>query len=440
MAAPTEADVQSQIGKVCKLFEEMRKFGHVNSPNLLQMEGDLVVALEGDFSSETLQAWQTSRASYASAMDQASAVLTPLLRTYAQFMDVPEREPQSILDRLFERFTDESLTVESRAFSFGTITAGGSNVGNGTLNRLTTDENGDDIEAQASDAKTVTCVSDEHSGASEHEERFNIRGGTALRDRIKIAGSGFSAELVALSARHSERFAVQNPSFDNFVGSVGSVTSFPGWTVGSAIGNFDANTSYYRNPWGSNHTPYSLKIAGNDSLTQNFNVRQVQFNPNIPVYVQVAYNRETGSGDGTLKLKIGDQESEVTLAAQTGWNILRVEIGTKNWFSNWNVEDAGIAITLADRTSGYVLVDDLIVAPMTRFDGAWYALVGGSTPFLRDDEFTWTDTETGSIIQYWLWRAFGRYLPHSGSPSWSDPTTIDPTPTPTPSPTPTPTP
>lgn len=439
MGAPTEADIQDQIGKVCKIYDEMRKFGHVNSPNMLQMEGDLIAAIEGDYSPETLSGWSTVRASYAALMEQAATSLTPLLRTYAQNIGTPETDAQSILTRLFRHFTDNSLTVETRDFTFGTITAGGSNVGNGTVNRLTTDENGDDIENQTADAKTVECIGDEHSGASvEGEERFNVRGTTALRDRIEIAGSGLSAEIRAITARDSRQL-LQNPSFDQFEGTVTVPTAVTGWTPTSDIGNFQLNTTTYRDPFNLT-TPYSLQIDTNDTLSQNFSVKRAQFNPSVPMYLQIAYNRAAGSGDGTLTLHLGSQSTAVVLAAETGWNVLRIALGTKNWFKNWNQEDPTVAIQLSGNSSGYVLVDDIVFFPMSLFDGAWYSVVGGSTPFLKDDIFTWTDSEVGSIIQVWLHRIFQRYLPHSGSPSWSDPATIDPTPTPTPSPTPTPTP
>lgn len=440
MAAPTEANIQDQIGKVCKIFEEMRNFGHVNSPNLIQMEGDLIAALEGDYSSESLSGWAAVRAGYAALIEQPATVLTPLLRTYAQFIGVPETDAQSILTRLFDHFTDNTLTVESRAFAFGAISAGGSNVGDGLVNRLTTDENGDDIENQTSDGKTVECIGDEHSGASvEGEERFNIRGETSLRDRIEIAGSGLSAELRAISAKDSRQL-IGNPSFDAITGDIGSVTAINDWTPTTNISNFDGNVGFYRNPFGSSTTPLSLKILGNDTLSQNFSVKRTTFNPNVPVYLQIAYNRQTGAGDGTLTLHLGSQSTAVVLSAQAGWNVLRIALGTKNWFKTWNQEDPTIAIQLSGHSTGYVLVDDIVLFPMSNFDGAWYTIVGGQTPFLRDDIFTFTDAETGSIIQRWLWRAYQRYLPHSGSPSWADPSTIDPSPTPTPSPSPSPSP
>ena len=439
MANPTEADIQDQIGKVIKSFEEMRNFGHVNSPNLLQMEGDIIAALEGDYSAEALSAFAAVRAGYAALMQQPATVLTPLLRTYAQIIGTPETDPQSILTRLFDHFTANTLTVESRDITFGTISAGGSTIGDGLVNRLWRDENGDEIENQTADSKTVECVGDEHSGASvEGEERFNIRGLTALRDRIEIDGSGLSAELRAISAKDSRQL-IQNPSFDQKDGAIGAVTAFGGWTPTSDIANFDANVAFYRNPFGESTTPLSLKILASDTLSQNFSVKRTTFNPNVPVYLQIAYNRETGSGDGTLTIHLGSQSTDVVLGAQTGWNVLRLALGTKNWFKNWNQEDPTVAIQLSGHSTGYVLVDDIVIFPMSNFDGAWYTIVGGQTPFLRDDIFTFTDTEVGAIIQRWLWRTYQRYLPHSGSPSWADPATIDPTPTPTPSPTPTPT-
>jgi len=435
MASPTEADIQGQIGKACKIFEEMRLFGHVSSPNLLQMEGDLVAAAEGDYSPELLAAWQSVRTGYAGLIDQAVTVLTPLLRTYGQFMGIPDTDPQAILTRLFERFTDESLTVETRAFTFGSPAADGGNTGTGTVNRLTTDANGQDIENQTADGKTCECISDEHSGASEHEELFLIRGETELRDRIQIAGSGLQGTLKAFSARDSQKL-IQNPSFDHIDGSVGSLTSIPGWTPTSALSNFDLNTAYYRNPFGSSVTPYSLKIVGNDTLSQNFNVRRLTFNPNIPVYLQIAYDSQTGSCDGGLTLHLGGVTAQVAdlSAAGAGWNILRIALDEDCWFENWNQEDPTIGIQLSGQSTGYVLIDDIVFYPMANFDGAWYSIVGSGTPFLRGDKFTWEDTETGAIIQRWLMRAYRRYLPHDASPTWADPGTITPTPTPTPTP------
>lgn len=440
MASPSEASIQDQIGKVFKAFEEFRLFGHVNSPNLVQMEGDIIAALEGDYSAAAAGGFAGFRAALDSAIRQPAAATTPLLQTYAQFLDVPETDPNSIIDRIIDHFILNSLSVQTRSFSFGVPAAGGGNVGDGVLNRLTLDENTDDIEAQHADAKTLACLSDEHSGAFEHEEVFEMRGATALKDGIEVGGSGLVGSIKSLAVSDS-RALVQNPSWDDREGTDATPTAIGGWTVGSSIGNFALDaTNFYRGGLGIT-TPRALVIEDNDSLQQNLNVLRAQFDPSIPVYIQVAYNGSVGGATGKLTLTLGSQTVNVPdlTVVPAGWNILRLPLDQNLWFKNWNEEDPLVKVELTLRSSGTVLVDDLILSPMTQFDGAFYALVGGATPFLRDDSFSFLDTEVGAIIQHWFWRGYGRYLPHSGSPTWSEPTTIDPTPTPTPSDTPTPT-
>lgn len=439
MASPTEAEIQDQIGKVCKVFDELRLFGHENATNIIQMEGDLIASLEGDYSAGVASAFATFRASLDSAIRQPASVLAPLLQTYAQFIGSPETDPQLIIDRIVDHMIDNALTVKERDFTFGVPAADGANAGDGVLNRLTLDENADNIENQHADAKIITCLKDEHSGSNEHEEIFEMRGESVLKDALCITGSGRVQAIVAASAAHSQSL-VTNPSWDRFKGTVTAVTAIEGWTAGTDITDFDIDqTNYYRGNRAS-ATAGALKFTTNDYLDQPFTVRQAQFNPRVPAYIQVAWNRSVGSGDGTLTLSLGSQDVAVVLAAQAGWQILRLPLDENLWFRNWNEEGLSVRIALTENTTGTVLVDDLILVPMTQFDGAWYALVGGATPFLRDDEFTFSDTEVGAIIQHWFWRAFARYLPCAAVPTWADPTTINPTPTPTPSPTPTPTP
>ena len=84
----------------------------------------------------------------------------------------------------------------------------------------------------------------------------------------------------------------------------------------------------------------------------------------------------------------------------------------------------GITIELASNTTGDLLVDDFLLGPMTRVDGAWVAIVGGATPFVLRDVFTVTDTSTDTgIIQTQFAKSLGYYLPHlSSSNTWADPT------------------
>ncbi|RMG22905.1 MAG: hypothetical protein D6732_25275, partial [Methanobacteriota archaeon] len=60
-------------------------------------------------------------------------------------------------------------------------------------------------------------------------------------------------------------------------------------------------------------------------------------------------------------------------------------------------------------------VDWVVFDEMTFFDGSWYFLKAGSTPFRKGDVFTWSDslTATEGIVQYWIQRLFGVYFPHT---------------------------
>lgn len=434
MAAPTEAEVQTQIGLAIQFLDETEKFARSATKNVEGMYDGLIAnPLEGDYSADTLAGMDVWRATASSMMDPAIArgFLDPLFLTYGKTLSFPERDIQSILVRLYQSFVDNTLSVLYRNFTFGSPSAGGGNVGDGVVNRLNTDRNNLSIENQTPDAKVVECIADEHSGAaSEGRELFEIRGANPFRDFVAgVAGIQRQRNIQALNADDSESF-ITNPSFGQLDGAaIATPDTIPGWTVAGAIGDLELDeTDTYRSSTaegGSLATavPRSLKFTASEKISQNFNINAAQFDPNVPYYVQIAYNRAAGTGDGTLNLRFGSQSESVALVAQSGWNILRLTVGQKNWFQTWNEEDPDIEIEITGQTTGYNLVDDVVVGPYTLFDGGWYAIVGGATPFLRDDVFTFTDSAVESIIQKWLWRIYGFYLRHvTTSPTWAEPT------------------
>ena len=140
------------------------------------------------------------------------------------------------------------------------------------------------------------------------------------------------------------------------------------------------------------------------------------------------FNRETGAGDGTLTLRLGSQTEAVTLAAQTGWNDLVLGTGTatKGWYENFREDYSGngvrVELELASRTTGYLLIDEFIIAQPTKYDGLFYLLVAGNTNYLQDDYFEYIDTvsNTGKT-QMWIARLWGKYFPHTtGAPTYAD--------------------
>ena len=166
-----------------------------------------------------------------------------------------------------------------------------------------------------------------------------------------------------------------------------------------------------------------MKYKSNDTLTQT--LTNPVFDEDVPIYVQVAYNSTVGSGDGTLTLTLGTSTVSVATTGAGGWKILKIALDEDSWYTDFKAIPMTMSIALSGNTTGYVLVDDVVVVEMDSFDGSWYTLVGGATPFQIEDEFTWTDSAVdAAIIQKFLWIYFGEYLPgnKAGTETWSDPT------------------
>lgn len=429
MASPTEDEIQTQINRFIYQCELADTFLRDDAADDVSSRYDAFVeGAEGDYQSAAIAGYDNWRAQAAALTQPGSmrAVLDPLLLEYAKQQGFPEQEAGPILDRLATYFGEGSERVTSRTFTYGTPSAGGSNVGNGSLERLTIDRLGFAAEAATAETKTFRCIQDRHSGATVHSEIFEIRGQEFPRDTVAgVVGGDRSGALTTLSADASRSF-IQNPSFNGYSGTAPDVTTINGWTPTSAIGNFQIETSdVYKTSQHEGDNPGALRIETNDTLTQSLTIQRARFNPRLPYYCQIAFKRES-SADGTLTIRVGSNSKSVTLSAQSGWTILKLDLDTNLFFENWNETTLDIEIQLASNTTGTVLVDDLIFGPMTAFDGTFWAFVGGATPFLVNDTYTAADSiSSDSILQKWLWRAYGRSLPHdttaSGNVTWSEP-------------------
>lgn len=419
MATPTEAQAKQQISDSAKIWDEHRKYVSTvgaggSGVAYLTREQTVLQELKSQFADSFSSALSAARGDLNSFMLRWGSVLLPLMRDYGQVLNVPDVTGPGIFARLYQDYIDNTKRVQSRLITYGSMTTVAAN-GNGTFNRLVVDENGFPLEATTPDTKTLRCLFDEHSGGTKHEEQFEVRGQSAERDLLKITGSNVFTSVRGVSGRDSQQI-LSNPSFDAFSATSGpsSPTSITDWTVGS-ISNYEIDqVNYYRDFEGV-ATPGALKIKGNDTIYQDVTVRRAAFNPVIPYYVQIAYNRQLGGGDGTLTLSIGTQSVNVVLAAQTGWNILRIPLDKSCYFKNFDQSVLKIQVQLSGRTVGYVLVDDIICAPFQFVDGLWIQPVGGSTKWLRYDKYTYADTLAGSedgILQSWVgWRAYGLSLP-----------------------------
>lgn len=413
MASPSEAEIQTMIKNRVDILESTRT--SIDSSIINKLDTD-EQAIEGDYVTELAAGTRAFRASLGGAFSNGvlRAIFDPILATYGKFMDMPERSADGIFRRLYRRFIDNSLSVKTRAFTFGAPSPDGGNVGTGVIRRFSLDADNQAIEIGLAEAFEAECVRDQGTEGL-HEEIFLLRTSDASKDGLERLGTGVSKEVAAVSARRS---LLKNPSFTQGT-SASSVTS---WTflAGTAANTAKDTTNYYRSA-GAGDTATALNLAASVSLQQKIQANGITLSPNVPYYYQIAWNRAVGSAGGTLLIRLGAANTSVTVAAQTGWQVLFIPLTAANcWWKGFKENDLDITIEWT-RTSGDLLIDDCILTEMTPFRGQYYVIAGGVTPFMLRDKFTWTDTATEAKVQYWLARTYGRYLPHSGTPTLADP-------------------
>lgn len=441
MASPTEAELNAQWQNAVALLDNLLANQTVPADH-----DAYVQSLESDYAAQQAQGAELFRARVSTAVGSGSVVLDALLTAYAHhIVGVPERSPQRALDRIYQWFADNAKTVKSRGITYGSPTSFGA--GKGSLLRLTKDENGYDLEAVHLEVKTAKCIRDAFTGASLHEEVFELRGEEAGKDLLAVSGSGLVDR--SLRARTSRDSLVGNSSFT--LASIGGSFSsgrydfvagdtLTDWEVLDGAGSADptvialeragATNPYAKDVEGD--TPTSVVFRKNGKLRQKFSARRVQFDSGTPYLPEVYVKRDAAVTAGTITLRWGSRSVSATLTSLTAdaWVPLRGALDQNLYPANFLQADAAVEIEVSGLAGGEVAVDELHLGPMHPFDGTWWHVSGGSydatatiVPFRLDDSATATDalTATDSKIQKWLWRAYGRHLPHSGTPTLADP-------------------
>lgn len=337
--------------------------------------------------------------------------------------------------QLFRYYAENAKRVASRGFVFGTPTAGGSNVGTGTVVRCNVDAWGFTRENQTPDAKLLRCENDATSagGGIPGEEEFSIRSTSVVgRDGLEEEGSGKSTSddgnFKGLTARTTASFGLLNPSFSTSepAGPTAVPADLGGWESNVAISGttYELVNDGYRGSFGDNETFMALRCK-----SFAFILSQVLTNPrfeeDVPYYRHIAVRRKS-SADGTLKFRLGRAEATVSLATLTNdvWYIFSVSDSTA-WYKNFGEADLALEIERSGGSTGSFDVDDVTIGQFQPFDGGFYAVVGGATLFQVEDKFTFTDAVYGTAInQEWFWRALGLYLPSCPSATATAPTAV----------------
>lgn len=390
------------------------------------------------------------RASLSASLSAADlrAALRPLLLSYAELLEITTTNEQEIITAIIDDMITNSYDVQSRDITFDTTpTAGGSNVGTGSVIRLTVDENGQEIESiQASENITLECVEDQASGngAERNKEIFDIEGEQAKADNLgawMFTQSGQKGRITVMN--EGNEGLIRNGSFSSFKevagvlqddNSDGTPYGLPFWrqqggvATGLAIQDSQVSTAddnYYVNV-NSVATPASLKVSATKYIYQYLNLQQIDFSrPYLPFFV---YRGDLGSAPNGTKNKMywGSKSQEWTYnGTDVGWKVTYPDLDQDLWPKNWaNADLPSLKLEATTLASGYLLWDAVFLVPGTKFNNTWWWIYpGNNTPFQKGDTFAFGDSEVGAIIQMAFALAYGRHLPHAAStPTWAEPT------------------
>lgn len=334
-------------------------------------------------------------------------------------------------------FMKSPWLVKSRGMSLGAPAADGGNVGDGSLFRLTVDAEGYTFENGSADSKEAKVNADQFSGTDIHQEELILRGNAASDDQLQVheLGSGAVGRIYGLTSRNAN--TLQNAGFEQVTtsttpsaGSPQALTAAPtGWELTSGtIGDVYATTDTVVKTLRGVTLPLALEFRGNATFRQLLATNNVRLLPAVP-YLCGAWmrvNSALSAGTATLSLGLQSIAQDLTSLTDDTWTFVKIALGTGSWFKNFNHAALAYQIALSSLagTGARFYVDEAILAPGTFFDGSWYWAMGGATAWLKGDKLTWSDTETTPLtgkIQRHMVRTYGRYLPHSSSPTLLDP-------------------
>jgi len=426
MATPTAGEINGTLTNCVKLTSD----AIADAPTWVTTIDSAEQAAEGDFQAgSTVGGLASQRAALSGAINPG--FLRAHWRAWAlerfRLANYPLISPDDpvgwfrlhrILHEANETFNDRETTVPA------TGSAGGSNVGDGTLSVLAVDWEGYKLQLPTTETKTWECMVDQGLGALKHNTIWRVRGQDASKDLLDETGSGgIWDDIPAMFSGFVGRGGgLQNPSWDT-AHSGSTATKVDGWTIAGTPGDVTEETT---NVWRTEPgvaTSRSLEIAaGSDTISQALSVQRIRaISEWTPWQLQLAYKKTAGGDTGTITLHCGSksQAFDISTPADTNWNIIRLDMDKDLYYRNWFEDAPDIKVQWAS-TSDVVWFDGLMFAPMTYIDGLWWWLTGGGTDFLKRDVFThavtggtWANAEAMNSLR-WAAReggAFGAGLP-----------------------------
>lgn len=419
----SKSELWTQLLNLIKILDNTYLYGAVNSPNFLGMEEILQEAYVGNHVGLTQQRMTAMRGQLNAMLANGPSLLDPVVKELAKVgYNSTATSARAALDDIYQGMVDGTETVKERDCTFGAVAADVGNNSTGTVYRLTKNKDNHDLEGgfYAAGITKVLVTADAFTGGTEGAETAKIYGsGQVKTDELAIGTAPSESKTLQAVSSDSISNLISNAGFETITGTAPAI-SVSGWTMGDAA-DFDESAMVYRGA-------KSLKFVDNGNILQY--ITSASIDKTRPVFVLVRFNRAADACDGNLTIRLGSQTATVALVAQTGWNDLILGAGTdtKGWYDNFKEDYTGLGVrvqlTLDSRTGGSLLVDEVIIAQPTSFDGKYYMLTTGAltADCLVGDFWTFTDSvvNTGRT-QTWIARLFGKFFPHtSGAPTYAD--------------------
>lgn len=326
------------------------------------------------------------------------------------------------LYELINQMIANSASIDGTTITIGSITPGGSNVGNGTivisgLASQTFAPTVVDYPSIKTELITARCVQDANSPRiSDGAEEFHIAGQRSERnlDEDWPKGSGTNVKIYAANPSFNNGTSVgenvlRNSNFELFESNNPNF-----WTIATGAAGTDVleTATAYK---GS----YALEIVGDGAtavkLTQSFNSQSGslgRLKPDTPYTISFAVRRNGTASAGNLRVYITDgstvlnnadsnRKMEISIAWNTVGGITTAyQLKTLACMTPKSIPKGSYMVVETDTpfNSGCsIYIDELCVAEMHRpiAGGLAFQVIPGSTRFAYEDEFTCQITNNG---------------------------------------------
>lgn len=423
MAEPTFDEGWVKLKAAMKFFNTTWSFGGTDATNQVGLLRSYEEASKasGEEAARASAGLAVARrnASNNVSRDVVRTVLDPLIGVIARSAQVKSsaRTPEAQLRDIYEYMRINSKSVNAREFTRGSFSSGSPYVGNGEFRRVTKDAYGFPLEADQPDVYTCKVIRDQTGGAKPGKEVWRVSPQPFV-DELEwgTSGRGSGAERDFTSVNGDDSL-LSNASFENRSGTDALPTDIPGWTSSTAvIGDgtdyaFNPTEYYQASPEKEGTNPKSLEIKLTRTLTQKLSVANITPLFDRPYWLEVAWTRNqgtfTGNGTGTLELHMGSKSTSVVLAAQTGWNVLKLPASTDAdlWPASW-FEDAPDVKLVWTMTAGSLLIDRVLFCSFIPYLGHFVLPISRTTNWTFGDRGTITDTISSDAT---IARSIGRY-------------------------------